>query len=65
MKECRNKLGLAAQYMVHHPDNFGQTWNIQLAVVPVLPKLIKGNLFGSNENLAGFDIARGSKERFE
>lgn len=40
------KLGLAAQYMVHHPDNFGQIWNIQLAVVPVLPKLIKGNLFG-------------------
>ena len=39
------KLGLAAQYMVHHPDNFEQTWNIQLTVVPVLPKLIKGNLF--------------------
>jgi len=40
------KLGLAVQYMVHHPDSFGQAWNIQLTVVPVLPKLIKGNLFG-------------------
>jgi hypothetical protein len=32
--------------MVHHPDNFGQEWNIQLSVTPVIPKLIKGNLFG-------------------
>jgi len=31
--------------MVHHPDTFGQKWNIQLTVAPVLPKLIKGNLF--------------------
>jgi hypothetical protein len=23
------KLGLAGQYMVHHPDTFGQKWNIQ------------------------------------
>ena len=38
------KLGLAGQYMVHHPDTFGQKWNIQLMVVPVIPKLIKGNL---------------------
>jgi hypothetical protein len=40
------KIGLAGQYMVHHPDNFGQEWNIQLSVTPVIPKLIKGNLFG-------------------
>ena len=32
--------------MVHHPDTCGQKWNIQLMVVPVIPKLIKGNLFG-------------------
>jgi hypothetical protein len=38
------KIGLAGQYMVHHPDNFGQQWNIQLNVAPVIPKLIKGNL---------------------
>jgi hypothetical protein len=24
----------------------GQKWNIQLMVVPVIPKLIKGNFFG-------------------
>jgi hypothetical protein len=40
------KLALAGQYMVHHPDNFGQQWNIQLGVTPVIPKLIKGSLFG-------------------
>jgi len=40
------RIGLAGQYMVHHPDTFGQKWNIQLMVVPVIPKLIKGNLFG-------------------
>jgi hypothetical protein len=39
------KIGLAAQYMVHHPDNFGQKWNIQLGVTPVIPNLIKGALF--------------------
>ena len=40
------RFALAGQYMVHHPDTFGQNWNIQLMVVPVIPKLIKGNLFG-------------------
>jgi hypothetical protein len=40
------KLSLGVQYMVHHPDNFGQEWNIQVSVTPVIPKLIKGNLFG-------------------
>jgi len=40
------KIGLAVQYMVHHPDNFGQKWNIQLGVTPVIPNLIKGTLFG-------------------
>jgi hypothetical protein len=32
--------------MVHHPDVGGQKWNIQLTVSPVIPKLIKGTLFG-------------------
>jgi len=27
-----------------HPDAFGQKWNIQVIVAPVIPKLIKGNL---------------------
>ena len=31
--------------MVHHPDVGGQEWNIQVTVVPVIPKLIKGNTF--------------------
>jgi hypothetical protein len=39
------KIALALQYMVHQPDNFGQQWNIQLGVTPVIPNLIKGNLF--------------------
>ncbi len=39
------KISLAGQYMVHHPDNFGQKWNFQLNVTPVIPRLIKGNLF--------------------
>ena len=34
-----------SQYMVHHPDNFGQKWNLQLGVTPVIPNLIKGPLF--------------------
>jgi hypothetical protein len=39
------KIGLSVQYMLHHPDNFGQKWNIQLGVTPVIPNLIKGTLF--------------------
>jgi hypothetical protein len=39
------RLALAGQYMVDHPDVGGQKWNIQVMVVPVIPKLIKGNLF--------------------
>ena len=38
------KINLAVQYMVARPDDFGQKWNFQLAVVPVIPKLIRGNL---------------------
>jgi hypothetical protein len=40
------KIALAGQYMVHHPDTYGQKWNFQLDVIPVIPKLIKGTLFG-------------------
>ena len=39
------KLALGVQTMVHHPNNFGQEWNIQLGVTPVIPKLTKGTLF--------------------
>lgn len=40
------KMGLAAQYMPIHPDEYGQQWNIQLQIVPVIPKLIQGTLLG-------------------
>jgi hypothetical protein len=39
------KLGLAVQYMPIRSDDFGQMWNLQLTVTPVIPKLIKGVLF--------------------
>lgn len=39
------KFGLALQWMPIHPDSFGQQWNVQLIVSPVIPKLIKGTLF--------------------
>ena len=40
------KISVAGQYMPVHPENFGQKWNIQLMVTPVVPKLVKGNLLG-------------------
>jgi len=39
------KLALAAQYMPIHPDDFGQKWNVQVVIAPMIPKLIKGTLF--------------------
>jgi hypothetical protein len=39
------KFQLEAQAMVIHPDDFGPRWNIRFAIIPVLPALIKGNLF--------------------
>jgi hypothetical protein len=39
------KVGVQGQYMPVHPDVFGQKWDLQLSVTPVIPKLIKGNLF--------------------
>jgi hypothetical protein len=38
------RLQLAGQYMPIRPDVFGQKWNLQVVVSPVLPKLVKGNL---------------------
>ena len=34
----------AVQWMAVQPDLYGQKWNFQLEVTPVLPKLIRGNL---------------------
>ena len=39
------KVGIAGQYMPIHPEAFGQQWNIQVSFTPVIPKLIKGNVF--------------------
>lgn len=39
------KLQLAVQYMPVHPREFGQEWNVQVSITPVIPKLIKGVLF--------------------
>ncbi len=38
------KISLAGQWMPVHPDDFGQKWNFQLTLSPVIPKLIKGTL---------------------
>jgi hypothetical protein len=38
------RFAVAGQYMPVHPDQFGQKWNIQFIVAPVLPKLVKGYL---------------------
>lgn len=40
------KFQLQGQYMPVTPSVFGQRWNIQLAITPVIPKLIKGNILG-------------------
>jgi hypothetical protein len=38
------RFAVQGQYMPVHPDAFGQKWNIQVTVAPVIPKLIKGDL---------------------
>ena len=38
------RFALGVQWMPVQPDRYGQKWNFQLIVAPVLPKLIKGYL---------------------
>jgi len=38
------KLAVQGQYMPVHPDVFGQKWNLQFAITPVIPKLVRGNV---------------------
>ncbi len=38
------RFALGLQWMPVQPDRYGQKWNVQVIVAPVLPKLIKGNL---------------------
>ena len=39
------RVALAGQYMPVHPSEFGQEWNVQLLIAPVIPKLFKGTVF--------------------
>jgi hypothetical protein len=39
------KFLVQGQYMPVHPEVAGQKWDLQFAITPVIPKLIKGNLF--------------------
>ena len=39
------KWALQVQYMPVRPRRSGQDWNVQLIIIPVIPKLIKGTLF--------------------
>ena len=38
------KFSLGLQWFPVQPEQYGQDWNVQLQIVPVIPKLIKGNL---------------------
>jgi hypothetical protein len=38
------RFALAVQWMAVQPDLYGQKWNFQLVISPVLPKLVRGNL---------------------
>ena len=43
------RIALGGQWMPVQPDLYGQKWNIQLIVAPVLPKLVKGYLTKPSE----------------
>ena len=40
------KFAVQGQYMPVNPSVFGQRWNIQVSITPVIPKLMKGNILG-------------------
>jgi len=39
------KFSLEGDYMVVHPDDFGQRYGVRFQIIPVLPALFKGTLF--------------------
>jgi hypothetical protein len=39
------RLAISGQYMPVRPSEFGQEWNIQFVISPVIPKLFKGTVF--------------------
>lgn len=38
------KLAVQGQYMPVYPDVFGQKWDLQFAITPIIPKLISRNV---------------------
>jgi hypothetical protein len=38
------RLSLGLQWFPVQPEKYGQDWNVQIQITPVIPKLIKGNL---------------------
>jgi hypothetical protein len=38
------RFAFGVQWMAVQPDRYGQKWNFQVVIAPVLPKLIRGNL---------------------
>ena len=38
------KFTLGVQWFPIQPEEYGQDWNVQIQITPVLPKLVKGNL---------------------
>jgi hypothetical protein len=39
------KFTLEADYMVIHPDDFGEHWGVRFQIIPVIPALFKDTLF--------------------
>lgn len=38
------KFSLGLQWIPIQPEEYGQTWNVQIQITPVIPKLVHGNL---------------------
>jgi len=38
------KLAVQPQYMPVHPEVFGQKWDLQFSITPVIPRLVEGNI---------------------
>jgi hypothetical protein len=43
------RFALQGQYMPVHPDVFGQKWNLQVTIAPVMPKLTRGTYWRTGE----------------
>ena len=43
--ECSSSSTAEVDYMLVHPDDFGQRYGVRFQIIPVLPALFKGTLF--------------------